>query len=185
MEHIYQNLDGWFTFPNLYDSFVEKMEDGSKMAEVGVWKGKSLSYIGVQIKNLKKDIKIYAVDTWQKMETENYHNDEMFLDDAFYNEFLKTIEPIKDLISPVRATSTEASKQFSDEYFDIVFLDACHDYEYIKQDIIHWLPKVKNGGIFAGHDIGFPGVKKAVEELMVPCYPIRCVEECWVTKIVK
>lgn len=50
---------------------------------------------------------------------------------------------------------------------DMVFLDAGHKYEDIKADIAAWLPRVKKGGILAGHDYSaqFPGVARAVDEL--------------------
>ena len=54
-----------------------------------------------------------------------------------------------------------------DNYFDLVFVDASHAYSKAKEDIEHWLPKVKRGGILAGHDyyMRWPGVVKAVNEL--------------------
>jgi predicted O-methyltransferase YrrM len=164
MEHFYQNIDGWFTFPNLYTEFVNTMKNGARIAEIGVWKGRSLCYLGVLIKNSGKDITAYAIDTWKKMETEDYHNDLQFEDDALYSEFLKTIEPINDVVIPIRKTSLDACKTFPNSHFDVVFIDACHDYTCIKNDILNWLPKVKAGGIIAGHDIVFPGVSQAVNE---------------------
>ena len=46
---------------------------------------------------------------------------------------------------------------------DFVFLDAAHDYENVKEDILSWYPKVKVGGWLTGHDyfLGHFGVKKA------------------------
>jgi hypothetical protein len=43
-----------------------------------------------------------------------------------------------------------------------------HDYDSVKQDIIIWRPKLKPGGVLAGHDYGkhAPGVMEAVEELI-------------------
>ena len=47
-----------------------------------------------------------------------------------------------------------------------MFIDAAHDYENVKLDIQHWLPKVRVGGIIAGHDYDprWEGVIKAVDE---------------------
>lgn len=164
MDHFYQEIDGWFTYPNLYEKFVNTMQNGSRIAEIGVWKGCSICYLGVLIKNSGKDITAYAVDTWKKMETEDYHDDLQFKDDALYLEFLETITPISDIVIPARGTSLEVCMTFPDKYFDIVFIDACHDYPCIKSDLLNWLPKVKDGGIISGHDIGFPGVSQAVSE---------------------
>ena len=179
MEHFYQNIDGWFDFSHLYEMFVHKMQNGSTIAEIGVWKGKSISYLGVLVKNSNKDIKIYAVDTWGKLETEKYHSDGCFLDDNLYKEFIKNIEPLSDVVIPCRGTSLEICQTFPNNYFDIVFIDACHDYECAYSDIINWLPKVKTNGIIAGHDIGFPGVSKAIAEILKPKYNINVKGEAW------
>lgn len=179
MEHFFENIEGWFTFPKLYKKFADTVQSGGKIAEIGVWKGKSICYLGVLIKNSKKDIKIYAIDTWQKMESEKYHNDDHFKNDELYNNFLKNIEPITDIVIPKRGTSLEICKQFPDNYFDAVFIDACHDYDCIKEDILNWLPKVKQNGILAGHDAWFPGVSKATKELLQPKYKLNIDEESW------
>jgi hypothetical protein len=43
-------------------------------------------------------------------------------------------------------------KEFKDYYFDLVYIDGCHLYESVKNDIKNFLPKIKNGGILSGHD---------------------------------
>lgn len=47
MKHIYDNIEGWFTFPKFYSKMVEKCQNGGKMVEVGTWKGKSATYMAV------------------------------------------------------------------------------------------------------------------------------------------
>lgn len=53
-----------------------------------------------------------------------------------------------------------------DGWADFVFIDAGHSYRAVQSDIAHWLPKVKPGGWFGGHDYHpkFPGVIRAVDE---------------------
>ena len=70
----------------------------------------------------------------------------------------------------VRAASVVASGMFPEGHFDWVYIDANHGYEAVKKDIAAWLPKVRSGGILAGHDYGAPadrgfGVQRAVDEI--------------------
>ena len=44
-----------------------------------------------------------------------------------------------------------------DEEFDAVFIDGNHSYEYVKKDLENYLPKVREGGIVALHDVNFEG----------------------------
>lgn len=49
---------------------------------------------------------------------------------------------------------------------DFVYIDGNHEYEYVKQDVELWYPKVRIGGVIGGHDfnICFTGVCRAVTE---------------------
>jgi predicted O-methyltransferase YrrM len=66
----------------------------------------------------------------------------------------------------MKMKSEEAVKLIPDGYLDLVFIDANHEYSHIRKDIDKWIPKVKTGGIIAGHDYSdaHPGVKQAVKE---------------------
>jgi len=53
----------------------------------------------------------------------------------------------------VRTTSTEAAEMFPDASLDFVYIDANHEYSYVKEDILAWMPKIRPGGILAGDDV--------------------------------
>lgn len=63
-------------------------------------------------------------------------------------------------------TTRAAARLVPDGWADFVFIDAAHSYRAVCDDIADWLPKVKPGGWFGGHDYHpkFPGVIRAVDE---------------------
>ena len=52
----------------------------------------------------------------------------------------------------LKEMSVEASKSFTNGELDFVYIDANHSEPYVSQDIEAWTPKVRKGGIVAGHD---------------------------------
>ena len=68
-----------------------------------------------------------------------------------------------------RLPSDEAAVSFADDYFDLIYIDGNHSYEYVKADIASYLPKVKPGSFITGDDYLFDrcpngGPKRAVDE---------------------
>ena len=82
--------------------------------------------------------------------------------------FTNTVCKIYTNIEKKKMSSMDAVPLFLDNTIDVVYIDALHSYDGVKEDIGLWLPKVKKGGILAGHDYGskhFPGVKQAIDEI--------------------
>jgi hypothetical protein len=85
----------------------------------------------------------------------------------------------------IRSTSLKAAElaRRAGKKFCMAFIDACHDEERVKEDIVHWKPLIKKGGLLTGHDYMpatsrlRPGVKKAVDELLgagnIELFPAR------------
>jgi SAM-dependent methyltransferase len=183
MEHFYQNIgEDWFSYPQLYKRIVDNSQDGSHIVEVGSWKGRSAAFMAVEIINSNKKIKFDCVDTWEgSIEHETY---DVITEEKLYDVFLSNIEPVKHIINPIRMTSIETSKLYKDNSLDFVFIDASHEYEDVKEDILAWLPKVKIGGILAGHDydnFNFEGVNRAVNEIF-NINDLEISEYCYIYK---
>lgn len=172
MDHIYQDIQGFFNFGKLYDDIIEKLPDNSIFVEVGVWKGRSISYAVVESINKNKNIKFYAVDTFKGSPGEpQIMANGSVVNKTLYDEFISNIESIKDHIITYKKSSVQAAKLFEDNSIDFVFIDASHKYENVKKDLLAWLPKIKKGGFIGGHDYASPsdhpdhGVYIAVNEI--------------------
>lgn len=88
--------------------------------------------------------------------------------DALYERTMQRLAPFGERYDLLRAESADAADLFGDERFDFVYLDADHSEGGVFRDLCCWLPKVRVGGIIAGHDYGhrdFPGVKRAVDRI--------------------
>lgn len=70
----------------------------------------------------------------------------------------------KSNVRIVKGESTEIATWFEDKSLDFVYIDACHNYENVREDIIAWYPKVKPGGVLGGHDYDWDGVQRAVDK---------------------
>jgi hypothetical protein len=63
----------------------------------------------------------------------------------------------------IKKTSTDAAPDILDD-LDFVYIDANHNYEYVKADVETYYPKIRMGGVIGGHDftVDFQGVIHAV-----------------------
>lgn len=97
--------------------------------------------------------KLYLVDVWRPLNIKDYedssnqHNYKTIIDKCLDN-----ISGHEDRCFMIRGDSVNGAELFNDESLDFVYIDANHKYEYVKQDIALWYPKVRKGGILAGHD---------------------------------
>lgn len=173
-------IPGWFGWSDLYDRFVAESSDICFAVEVGIWQGRSTIYLADKIRQSQKPIFFYAFDTFTGSAEHQSEIQQM-------NAQGKTLEGIfrdnlaasgnSDYVKAITLDSVSASQLFDDQSLDLIFLDACHDYDAVKADIAAWLPKVKPGGLIAGDDYhpNWPGVIQAVDELL----PGRTLEHWW------
>ena len=169
-EHLLES-ENWFNYSHLYDYIVNEYPDFKNFAEVGVWKGHSISYLAHLLKD-REGVKISAVDLWETCVDQPgfiylgvAEKDEVWQYlYAIYNENVTRVG-VRDLITDYKQCSWEAAENFEDESLDFCFIDAGHSYEEVIKDIDAYLPKMKKTGILAGHDYSTPcGVRQAVDE---------------------
>lgn len=173
----WSKIQGWFDFQGLYSHFAWKQPSGCRFVEIGSWLGASICYLATEFKNRSKEAEIYAVDTWKGSQEQIQTDllDKMGGTKELYKNFLNNIKlgGVHEMITPMRMTSIEASREFQNDSLDVVFIDASHTHKDVLDDICHWYPKVKKGGVISGHDfvpghiVSEAGVVRAVNEFFL------------------
>lgn len=149
--------------------------DGKPVLVVEV--GSFLGYTAKHLLNSAENVHVVCVDTWFGTNGDQAAIQQMTRDvfadfQANCREEIaaKRIESLRGMSTSVAASL--AKTEYAGK-FDLVYIDAAHDYESVKADIEAWLPLLRDGGILCGHDfdvcnnageVMFPGVRQAVEE---------------------
>jgi hypothetical protein len=134
------------------------------IVELGSYMGESSLIFSEEFPNAK----IYCIDTWEggfdnldSCSNQNYNQVE-----SQFDLRLK----LSNNITKIKGLSTSEKIEC-----DLVYIDACHKYECVKEDILHWLPLTKK--VISGHDYytnqsfinshpHIAGVKVAVDEFL-------------------
>lgn len=90
-----------------------------------------------------------CVDPWLAYDRYEDHVSQPKLDD-FYAAATARLAPYNATL--IRAASLDAAPRFADGSLDAVFIDGNHHFDFVVRDIIAWAPKVRIGGMVAGHD---------------------------------
>jgi hypothetical protein len=111
-------------------------------AEIGVHRAE---YSEILLK-FNAGLKLLCIDPW--FQCSDYRADRQ---EVHYQVALDKLKKYPNT-EIIRLLSLEAVQQISDNSLDFVYIDALHDFDSVMLDIICWVPKVRPGGIIAGHD---------------------------------
>jgi len=171
LDHFYDRLPGWCDFADLYADRVAAASDGAHFVEVGTYAGKSAACMAVEIANSGKRIRFDACDTFEGVARSNFHSDRDFLDQesrrdedgSLVTNTRANLAPVADFVNIRVGESLALAKTYADASLDFVFLDDDHSTGHVLKELNAWWPKVKPGGMLAGHDIQWPSVAKALK----------------------
>ena len=130
-------------------------------AEVGVWTGEN----AFNMLTIDPEMELHLIDDYTNIAVTD-DNSQGNAEEVSEKARVR-LEPFKDRVKFVYKQSEEAFLLYPDYYFDYVYIDGDHSYWGAYRDIKLWYPKVKVGGLLAGHDIGMPSVAKAVLDFTI------------------
>ncbi len=159
---------------NIRACILSQIPKDSVCGEIGVYKG-DFSELILE----REPKKLHLIDPW-KFEVDPAYAGSWYggalgknqarMDTVYKSVLSRFRATIRSGVVKVhRNTSAESCSQFPQNYFDWIYIDGNHQYEFVKLDLEMFLPKVKMHGLVAGDDYGSPGwwqdgVTKAVDE---------------------
>lgn len=153
------DVPGWLS--DMEQEMLKHYARDCDCLEVGSYKGKSANCIASVATSLACVDTFMCQDDGQSQGTKN-----------ILPNFLNNTRKYSDKITPIVGDSKKVHHNIADDNYDFLFIDAMHDYESVRTDIINYWPKLKIGGTLILHDYNnndYPGVKRAATELLGDC----------------
>jgi len=159
------------------DFLLQMLPKSSIGLEIGVNDGD----FSERILEIVRPKKLYLIDPWKFFDDDKYSTspygrkniDNQNMMDIKYENVKKRFSTLinKNHIVICRGLSEDLSKTFGDNYFDWIYVDGNHFYEFVKKDLDLYSSKVKIGGFITGDDyypgdLSGNGVKRAVDEFV-------------------
>ena len=148
------DVPGWLSrkeAETLY-SLAKACTGRGAIVEIGSWRGRSTICLALGA-TAGAGPRVYSIDR---------HTDGTFPD------FTRNLEAagVAGVVTPIRSKSLDAVDGFT-EPIELLFIDASHLYEEVREDVERWEPKLLEGGVLALHDTTFfEGPKRVAEELV-------------------
>ena len=124
------------------------------MIELGVAAGR----FAVECLTENPEIRYIGIDRWS-----DHH------DDAEMYKAIESLSVFKPNVAIMRYTFSKALPLFHDNFADMIYIDGyAHTGQENGQTLDEWWPKLKTGGIFAGHDYdrNYPQTIRAVDNFI-------------------
>ncbi len=150
------------------NSLVEQFPKHCVWAEVGVYRGD----FSQRILEVCKPAELHLIDNWRfdlkdhnpfedtpenftgfsgKIHWEHFGDDPNATQEKNY-EYVKTRFAPHPNVKVIRANSVPGIQSLEDRHFDVIYVDANHQYEYVLRDLIEAQKKLKPGAILLLND---------------------------------
>lgn len=146
---------------------LHKLPKHAVIAEIGVDEGKFSRLIN----RICRPSMFHLIDIWG---TDRFHDGKYEAVKAYFADKLYRNEA-----QITKKLSTQAATDFPDGYFDWIYLDTDHMYETTRDELRLFAPKMKSGGIIAGHDYVKGNWIASLRYGVVEAVHEFCVQQDW------
>lgn len=136
---------------------ISRMPPQSICAEIGVKFGE----FSRMILDHSDPKELHLIDPWEAGHTWGHRNISQEKWDKTHARMLRW-ETEDPRVKIHRGLSSDILSTFPDNYFDWVYIDANHKFNYVTEDLALSHSKVKKSGFVLGHDFDLMGVSRAV-----------------------
>lgn len=148
-------IPGWFDFADLYEEAAERFRPGDLVVEIGSFMGASSVCLGHLAK--ARNAGVWCIDPFTG--TPGHPVLSRIVAECggtYYPIWQRNINEagLHDVVLPLIDYSPDAAAQpeFDNLQSPFVFIDGDHSLDAVRADVRAWLPKVRPGGLLAGHD---------------------------------
>lgn len=150
------------------DNLVELFPKHGRWVEIGVYRGD----FSQKIFDIAKPSELYLIDNWKfevadhnpfvdvaenfsgfagKVHWQHFGDDPNATQEQNY-QYVKARFANVANVKIIRANSFEGISRLPDHHFDVMYIDANHQYDYVLRDMMEAKKKLKNGGIILMND---------------------------------
>lgn len=168
-------VEGWLSREeqSLLFELARSVPAGGTIVEIGSWMGRSTIVLGAGSLSCP-GAKVYAIDLFNAGVGETSCQYLPYRK-GFDTDYLATFEEnircagVDTIIEPIRAASVEAAHRWDGPSIDLLFLDADHSFEGVRNDFLAWVSHCKPNARCVFHDYfngKHPGVRRFVDNLL-------------------
>jgi hypothetical protein len=146
-----------------WKDIINPTNDPIKVLEIGAYHGANVCCL-TKTHAIHSDSEIHCVDPWSDYEKYPEYKDQQRTN---YSKFIHNISHLSPVdlnkIHIHRVKSEEAWTRFADEMFDIIYIDGNHERNFVFEDALMSLKKVKKGGWLVFDDAHDDKVMEAIQ----------------------
>lgn len=147
-----KGIEGFFSEDEgrWYARFARTLQGGT-FVEIGSWKGRSTSFVGPVCKANRT--RLVCIDHWNGSHDSlaDRYAAALAVEDV-EQTFRRNMAELGIEVEVLAEPSLVAAERFPPGSVERIFLDGSHDGASVAQDLEAWLPRLRDGGILAGHD---------------------------------